>query len=198
MFAGAISLDEFLNDYLLLHIPNLNQQRFLCVTSDSQDTSASAENLAEALKRRVSLSTLVFAGLDWSSQAALFESFERAVEAQLPRLSAQGTRPICSAPSPEARLLALMSALDAAAAGRVCVLAIPRGACRADMLDSFAFLRGLLARSTCCWVVVADESIYALQRMDAPFFSLFSPCLVDFSHNGQPVSECAEVVKETL
>lgn len=198
MFAGTVSLDEFLDDYLLLHIPNLNQQRFLCVTSNSQDIGASAEELAEALARRASLSTLVFAGLDWSSQAALFDSFGRAVEAQLPRLSAHGARPARSAPSPEARLLALMSALDATATGHVCVLAIPRGACRADMLDSFAFLRGLLARSACCWVVVADENIYALQRMDAPFFSLFSPCLVDFSHNGQPVAECAGVAKETL
>ncbi len=66
MFARAISLEEFLDNYLLLHVSNLSQQRFLCVAGDSQDTSASAEELAEALARRAPLSTLVFAGLDWS------------------------------------------------------------------------------------------------------------------------------------
>lgn len=191
MFVGTVSLDEFLDDYLLLHISNLSQQRFLCVTGDPQDVGASAEELAGALARRASLSILVFADLDWGSQAALFDSLGRAVQAHLPRPSTQGARPARSALSPESRLLDLMSALDTDAAGRVCVLAIPHGACRADMLDSFAFLRGLLARSACCWVVVADESIYALQRLDAPFFSLFSPCLVDFSRNGQPIAECA-------
>ncbi len=124
----------------------------------------------------------------------MFDSFGRAVEACLSR-AARGAQRTRNAPSPEARLLALMSALDADAAGRVCVLAIPRRACRADMLDSFAFLRGLLARSACCWVVVADESVYALQRMDAPFFDLFSPCLVDFSRDGQPVAECAGIAE---